>query len=151
MLRNNNTVTVGRGLAPAVYHLRRIVDIYGFLGRERRPRRSVGFDAFHGQPQGYDFVFSICSGRRPHRSKWFFTLFACGESVRRRRRTLRICREFVRFQPATVEHGSPAPNIIDPVFSERRGRRSLRGKCIDLWHFQSGERSSPLPCYRRVY
>ena len=32
--------TVGRGLAPAVYHLRRIVDIYGFLGRERRPRRS---------------------------------------------------------------------------------------------------------------
>ena len=31
---------VGRGLAPAVYHLRRIVDIYGFLGRERRPRRS---------------------------------------------------------------------------------------------------------------
>ena len=78
---------VGRGLAPAVYHLRRIVDIYGFLGRERRLRRSVGFDAFHGQPQGYDFVFSICSGRRPHRSKWFFTLFACGESVRRRRVT----------------------------------------------------------------
>ena len=31
---------VGRGLAPAVYHLRRIIDIYGFLGRERRPRRS---------------------------------------------------------------------------------------------------------------
>ena len=33
-------------------------------------------------------------------------LFACGESVRRGRRTLRICREFVSFQQATVGDGS---------------------------------------------
>ena len=70
-------------------------------------------------------------------------LFAFGESVRRGRRTLRIYREFVRFQPATVEDGSPVSNITEPVFPERRGRRSLRGICIDIMHFQAGEQSSP--------
>ena len=60
------------------------------------------------------------------------SLFACGELVRRGRRTLRIFHEFVRFQPATIEDGSPVPNITEPVFPERRGRRSLRGICIDI-------------------
>ena len=68
-------------------------------------------------------------------------LFACGELVRRGRRTLLICREFVRFQPTTVEDGSPVSNITEPVFPERRGRRSLRGICIDIKRFQAGERS----------
>ena len=51
--------------------------------------------------------------------KSYMSLFACGESVRRGRRTLRICREFVRFQAATVGDGSPVSNIKKPVFPER--------------------------------
>ena len=59
-------------------------------------------------PKGGDEVkifISLCSGRCPHRPKSYMSLFACGELVRRGRRTLRIFREFVRFQAG--EHSSP--------------------------------------------
>ncbi|MGN0547955.1 MAG: hypothetical protein ACI4I3_11550 [Acutalibacteraceae bacterium] len=45
-----------------------------------------------------------------------FKLFACGELVRRGRRTLRIYCEFLHFQAATVGDGSPVPNKTEPFF-----------------------------------
>ena len=72
------------------------------FGRERRPRRSVGFDAFSRSTARVvpTDCFSICSGRCPHRPKKDYSLFACGELVRRGRRTLRNYREFVLFRNA---------------------------------------------------
>ena len=53
---------------------KRIICIITRHSRERRPRRSVGFDRFHGQPQDYE-LFSICSGRCPHRpNKIYFII-----------------------------------------------------------------------------
>ena len=57
------------------------------------------FYMFFGQPQGlsqrivFHFVVYDAHIVQPQ----CVTLFACGESVRRGHRTLRICREFVRF------------------------------------------------------
>ena len=50
----------------------------------------------------YDFVFQFVADDAHIVQKSYISLFAYGESVRRGRRTLRICREFVRFRRANT-------------------------------------------------
>ena len=77
-------------------------------------------------------------------------MFACGESVRRGRRTLRIFREFVRVQPATVGDGSLSRiknRAIVLVFS-RNAEDGIRygGFVLISSVFNRATLSSPLPC-----
>ena len=73
---------------------------------------------FHGQPQGLSLrFFSICSGRCPHRPKVIYLIIRLRRIGSSGRRTLRIL-------------SKPC------IFSERRGRRSLRTICDDIGHFQ---------------
>ncbi|MGN0546936.1 MAG: hypothetical protein ACI4I3_06345, partial [Acutalibacteraceae bacterium] len=71
-----NRFKVGRGLAPAVYHLRKIIDIYGFFVGNAVLGVPWDLICFNGQPQGLSlrFYFSICSGRCPHRPKKDFRI-----------------------------------------------------------------------------
>ena len=55
----------------------------------------------------YDLFFQFVADDAHIVQKSYVSLFACGESVRRGRRTLRIYRDFVRFQVG--EHSSPLP------------------------------------------
>ena len=70
---------------------------------------------FHGQPQGLSLrFFSICSGRCPHRPKVIYLIIRLRRIGLSRRRTIRIYRDFVRFQAANVGDGLPVPHYTDP-------------------------------------
>ena len=68
---------------------------YTYPSRERRPRRSVGFVAFsrtatRAVPTIILLNFQFLTDDAHIVPKSYMSLFACGESVRRGRRTLRI-------------------------------------------------------------